>query len=256
MKKIILGIGCIAVLYSCKKETIEGPQGPAGANGTNGSVPAGTLVGKVKQYNQFGIQYTSGLNTTTVSVDGTSLSGITDAQGGYTIANVPPGVYDLSYSKPGAGLVKMKQITFPGNGTLHHSVDLGDKATYQLTGGYVKDSVLGASPNVRYNITFNPLNNNRTFALVFGKTANIDLGDPSSYSLVYGTYVQPNASSFASYIQITSNAFSEINSGSVVYVKVYPMSLGGEGYYDPILDKTIYTNYGTPLATTFTVTKP
>ncbi len=256
MKKTILSLCCVAALVACKKETIEGPQGPAGANGANGTVPSGSFTGKVKQYDQYATQYSTTLNTTTVSVEGTNLSTVTDASGNYTISNVPPGIYDLNYSKPGAGLFKMKQVAFPGNGSLYHSIEVADKPSYTLSVGYVKDSVLGSNPTVKYNLSFTPLNKNRSIALVFGKTANIDLGDISTFDAVYSVYATANSSSAASYIQLTSNTFSEFASGSVVYVKVYPTSLSHEGYYDPISDRNIYTNYGTPLATTFTVTKP
>ena len=261
MKRTILSIFCITALaVSCKKEKVEGPQGPAGTNGTNGingSSSPGTLAGKITQYDQNGIPYTTGLNTTTVSIDGTSYSTVTDTSGKYTISNVPPGIYDLELKKTGAGLVKIKQIIFPGNGTLYNNSSVGDKPTYIITNGYVKDSIVGSITQIAVQVNLAPANNGREILLVFGKTPNIDLGDESTFKTVNYLFVPPNQSSISNVSSmLNSGPYSYFPGGSIVYVKVYPLNPAVTGYYDQIIGQFIYTGYGTPMATTFTVTQP
>ncbi|MBA3682490.1 MAG: carboxypeptidase regulatory-like domain-containing protein, partial [Bacteroidetes bacterium] len=152
MKKIILSALCLITLASCKKEAVEGPQGPAGTNGTNGTNgtgTTGTITGKIKQFDQYGTPYTTGLNTTTISVESTTNSATTDAVGNFTIANLPPGIYDLAISKPNCGLRKYQQITFPGNGTLYIDDDISDKATFTFVNGYVKDTTIGSVTSIK-----------------------------------------------------------------------------------------------------------
>lgn len=257
MKHFLLPILCLsAILSSCKKDTVEGPQGPQGPAGANGSAPSGTLAGKARQYDEFGVEYTTSLNTVTVTVDGTNLSTVTDASGNYSIPNVPPGVYNVTFTKPGAGLYKATQVTFPGNGILYNTASVVDKATTVITSAVVKDTMFFSTPQIKFQIATTPLSKSRTFMLVFGKTANIDLADPSSYNNIYTTNMQSGASGINGTTNISGTNYNAFSSGSTIYVKVYPIATSYTGYYDAAIDENVYTTYGTPFATTFTVTKP
>lgn len=257
MKNLLLPIFCLsAILSSCKKETVEGPQGPQGPAGPGGSAPSGTLAGKAKQYDEFGVEYTSGLNTTTVSVDGTNMSAVTDASGNYSIPNVPPGVYNLSFTKPGAGLYKATQVTFPGNGVLYNTASVVDKATTIISTAMVKDTMFFSTPQIKFQLTCPPISKSRAFMLVFGKTANIDLAVPSSYNAIYVINLSSGSTGINSTTNISGSNYNAFSSGSAIYVKVYPIATSYSGYYDAAIDENVYTTYGTPFPTTFTVTKP
>lgn len=257
MKRFLLPILCLsAVLSSCKKDTVEGPQGPQGPSGSNGSAPTGTLAGKARQFDEYGVEMSTGLNTTTVSVDGTTLSTVTDASGNYSIPNVSPGVYNISFTKPGAGLYKATQVTFPGNGILYNTASVVDKATTVITSALVKDTMFFSTPQIKFQIACAPISKSRTFMLVFGKTANIDLTDPSSYNNIYTVNLQSGSSGINGTTNIAGTNYNAFPTGSTIYVKVYPIATFYSGYYDAAIDENVYTTYGTPYSTVFTVTKP
>jgi hypothetical protein len=253
MKKIILSICCVAALVACKKTAgPEGPQGPAGPSGT---ASTGTITGKVSQYDEYGLQYTNNLNTTTVSIEGKDNSTVTDAQGNYTLSNVSPGIVNISYVKTGAGLSKTTQVSFPGNGTLFLNNSVGDKPTFVFTGGSIKDSIFASKPSIKVDLTFAPNSKAREGVIIFGKTVDLDISDPSSYSLVYSIQLQANSSFFSSFFQITGTNFNSFENGSTFYAKIYPKGVYESGYQDYISNKKVITNYGKPLETIFPLTK-
>jgi hypothetical protein len=255
MKKTIFCICALMALVSCKKEKIEGPAGPQGPAGNNGNVPSGAIAGKVRQYDQHGIEYTTGLNTTTVSLEGTTMSSVTDVTGNYTISNVPPGVYNLAITKPGAGLIKQEQVTFPGNGTLFNSNNVSDLPSFTLSNGYIKDTTFFGNTQVKVNFNLPAANKARAVALVFGSSPAVDIANNASYSVLNQLTVSANSSVVQSQFGMGGSGFNAFPAGSTVYVKIYPVSVTGNSYYNYINDRNVYTSYGTPFPTTFTLTK-
>ncbi len=257
MKKIILCAICVVAMASCKKET--GPQGPAGTNGTNGtngSTASGSITGKVNQYDQYSVHKTTGLNTTTVSIEGGSNSTVTDAAGNYTLSNVAPGVYNLVFTKAGCGLTKQEQVVFPGNGSLYVNGDVADKPTFTFSTGYVKDTLQFSQHQIRINVNLPAVSQTRSGMVIFGKTSSVDITTPSSYDYMYNFYIQANNAYYTATTSYLASSFNSYTSGQTIYAKVYPSVSQGAGYYDYAEDKNIYTGYGTPLPTTFTLTMP
>ncbi|MDI1355587.1 MAG: hypothetical protein PSX36_11750 [bacterium] len=255
MKTFVYACLCLSIFVSCKKETVEGPAGPQGPAGASGSASSGSLSGKVRQYDEFGIEYSSNLNTTTISVEGTTLFTITNANGNYTISNVPSGIYDLTFTKINAGLMKQKQITFPGNGTLYNSTKVGDKPSFAITSAMLKDSTLGVNPIVYMNFKMVASSQQRTIGVVLSNAANLDLASPSSYQAVHLVDIPSNTSNLNSQFLLQSSLFSMFPMGSIVYAKAYPINATPYGYYDPAADQDIYTNYGAAFPITFTLTR-
>lgn len=260
MKKIIFSAICVlALATSCKKETVEGPQGPAGTNGTNGtngSGTTGTIIGKIKQYDQYGTPYTTGLNTTTISVESTTNTTITDAAGNFTVSNLAPGIYDIDILKPNCGMRKYQQITFPGNGTLYIDESISDKATFTFTGGYVKDTVISSSTSIRVNLTYASSVKSRNGIVLYSSSNAIDPTNPASYDSYQTMILGANTTSLANNASAGATFFNPFPSGSTFYAKVYPNTYTNAGYYDYALGKQVFTGVGTPLPTTFTLTMP
>ena len=265
MKNIILVFFTIVLLISCKKTTgPAGPQGPQGPTSPNGN-GSGKIIGTVRQYSAFNVgaesatsQYTSSLNHVTVSIDGTTISTVTDTLGNYTLNNVPEGVYDLLYVKQNAGLSKKQQVVFPGAGTLYVSPDsVFDKPTTVFTAGYLKDTVnvTITSHFVKLNFRCIPQNKLQVLMVIFGKDNSVSLDNCLSYEVTYfSTFGTFNGfySSFT-YPQLFPSIYP---SGTVFYARVYSLSTFKPSYYDYEKNKAVYTNYGTPLAGTFSVTIP
>lgn len=255
MKKIFLSLCCVSILISCKKEVVEGPQGPQGIPGTNATAGTGTISGSVRQYDTYSNLVLTNLNTTTVSIDGSTLSAVTDASGNYSLTNVPNGVFDLSFNKTGAGLKKINQVVFPGSGKLVLNTSLFDKPDYVFNSGYIKDTISFSSPSYLVNLKMNPINKSRFALIIFGKTSAVDLANPASYEWENAISLSPNSVGYYGAFSMEHQGFNNFVSGSTIYVKVYPVSNPNSTYYDYINDKEVYTNYGTPLAGTFTLTK-
>lgn len=256
MKKTILLLCCLATAFSsCKKETIEGPQGPQGPAGANGTANPGTITGKVRQFDESGNEYKTGLNTTTVSVDGSTLSTITDATGSYTFNNVPAGVYALSFVKNGAGLVKITQITLPGNGTVYGSPKIADNASFVFTSALAKDTIIFGSKTVFVKMIYPMLANRQNVATVLSKSPEIDLADPSSYEVVLINALETGSTERAIAFNLNADLFSTFEIGSQVYIKTYPIALTNYSYFDAARNETIYTSYGAPFPTVSIVTK-
>jgi hypothetical protein len=73
----------------------------------------------------------SGVN---VMIEGTSYSATTDASGAYTLANVPPGIYVLTYTKQSFDTVLVKSVEYSGVGVeFLDSVTLYSNSLGQLT---------------------------------------------------------------------------------------------------------------------------
>jgi hypothetical protein len=254
MKKTILTILCLSALLACKKEKVEGPPGPQGPAGANGSNSTGTIRGTVPQFDQYSVKQSSGLNTTTVSVDGTNISTVTDAEGKYGISGLAPGVYDLSYIKPGCGLAKMQQIVFPGNGTLSMNCDVYEKPSYSFSNGFAKDTIMFGAHYLKYGFQLAPVNKTRYYLVLYSNTSSVNIADPLSYFHSSQNTIFSNASTVSSQSQFTGGIFDEFDSGATLYLKFYPMSNSAR-YTDLVTGEDVYTNVGTPLPT-YTVTVP
>lgn len=255
-KNTLLSLLLLFVFVSCKKETIEGPQGPQGPAGENASASTGTISGTVKQYNTYLEPFNSNLNATTVSIVGTSFVTVTDTAGQFNFNQIPYGVYDINFYKSGAGIKKINQVVFPGTGNLYLNASIYDKPSYQFTGGAIIDTTLFSMPNCLVKLSFAAINKPRTAILIFGRSNTIDIALPQSYQLEYELNLDANQSSFQTNIGLTHPMFNVFSVGSIIYARIYPISNIHSTYYDYLLDKQVHTDYGTPLAGTFTLTKP
>jgi len=256
MKNTLLSLILLSSLLSCKKETVEGPQGPQGPAGADASASTGTLSGNVKQYNTYSEPIASNLNTTTVSIAGTTFVTVTDTAGKFSFKQIPYGVYDLSFTKTGAGSKKINQVVFPGTGSLFLNTSLYDKPNYQFTGGVVKDTIQFSAPYCLVKLSFAAINKARTAILIFGNSNTIDIAHPESYQLEYELNLNPNQSSLQTTIGLAHPMFNVFPVGSTIYARVYPLSNIEPTYYDYLIDKDVHTDYGTALTGTFTLTKP
>jgi hypothetical protein len=247
MKKTILVIFCLTALAACKKEKVEGPEGPAGTNGTG--IP-GTITGKVTQYDQSGATYTTGLNTTTVEIQGSNYTTTTDVNGNYTLTNVMPGTYNISYIKIGCGFWQQQQITFAGNGTYYSNGSVLEKATYTFNNATIKDSLVFSNHKIYFTVNLASSINTKGGLVISGTNSNPDITDPTSYKNVNSFSIPPNTSTFQF---LLGTAFT-----GTTYYKIYPYPNApfASSYYDLPLNKPIYTAYGTPLPTTYSITIP
>ncbi len=241
MKKLLIMALCIGALAQCKKKTESEPD-PIAAT----PEPTGSIMGNVAQRDQYGALYTTGLNTTTVSLFGTSYKTVTDASGNYTLSGVPASMYDIVTEKPGCPLYRIQQINFPGSGTMYRNTSVCDKPTYTFNSAVVKDSVNG-SHKVAVTINMNN-NSNYTSAMILYSTSNtIDIDVPSSYFKANLFTIPDNKTTYTNFDLMASGLAT-----GTYYVKIYPFNYSDGGFYSQTTGSTNvvkYVAYGTPLPT-------
>jgi len=249
MKRTFVFLAFTCVLFSCKKES--GPsEEPAPAT-------TGNLSGYVNQYDQFGLRHTSGLNTTTVTIDSTDAVCVTDQNGHYSFSNVGSGIYTLIFKKPGAGTVKIIDLDYKFSDSTTYNVSLADIPAFSISSAYLKDTSWfgGTLPGIYYNANTSPVNSKATVVAIVGKSPNLTLADP----LTYIKFSQASLINTIDYNRFLSYTFLSQSYGfkkdSVIYVKIYPVATTGASYYDNAVKKPVYTAYGTPHST-FTITMP
>lgn len=249
MKKIIFASILALAVTACKKQGAKGDQGPQGPAGTG---TTGTITGKVTQYNQYGIKDSVALNTVTISVEGKNFTAITDENGKYSLENIPPGIYNLSFKKPGYGVWQQQQVNFPGNGTLYQDGYVAQKPTYTFAGCKVRDSIIGGEHRIYVTTNLAPALAYATSVVVIsGKSAALDLADPLSYDGLTSKTVPANTGS--------NTYLLELGTTGTKYYKVYPyanVTVTGRNYYDYSKDKAVYTAYGSPWGADFSITIP
>jgi hypothetical protein len=101
----IFALLVVSIFFGCKDNTV-----------TVQVHDLGTYRGKVAQYGADG-NLASDQSGATISVEGTTFKGTTDASGNFQIDNVPAGIYNLLISKMGYDTDLVSQNQFSGSGT-------------------------------------------------------------------------------------------------------------------------------------------
>jgi hypothetical protein len=242
MKKTLTACVFLIGFYSCRKE-VAAPQ-------PQSNVIPGTITGKVAQFDQYGVQLTTGLNTAVISIDGTSYSTTTDAAGNYMLTNVAPGTYNISFNRPGCGLWQKQQVSFAGNGTYYLNGYSTEKPTYSFTGSIIDSIAAIGGHKVFAYLQMSPITSPGGILILRSQNPNLNINDPSSYQNIYQNSVPANTSSFKLWIDY---AYS-----GTWYYKAYPYPniYYGAFYDDAPSEKRIYSAYGNQLPGTFTITIP
>jgi hypothetical protein len=242
MKKLVAFAIVCALLNSCRKKD------PTPAAETPD--PNGTISGKVTVIDQYGIAQTSGLNTVTVTIEGKNYSAITDADGNYTMSDVAPGTYNISFRRAGAGLWQKQQVSFAGNGVFTQNGYSVEKPTYTFTGRIFDSVITTPFPTERIYVHLNmtPMHSAHGVLIIRGNSPNLDIADPTSYTNVYQNSIPIDTA--------TALIFFDYPVTGTHYYKAYPFPdiYNGPFYDDVPLDKRRYTAYGTQVPGTFTVT--
>jgi hypothetical protein len=255
MKQIYL-ISILFLLFTaCKKKETPEPEPPA-------PLPAptsGPISGKITHYDQYGVAHTSGLNNTTVSLEGKNIQATTNENGRYTLSDVPAGTHTMVISKPGTGLIKMQSIVYKIGDTISYNAAVADKPDFLITSAYVKDTTWFTTqvPGLYYKAVSTSTNVKASAVAIIGKTKDLTIADPSSY-VNYAPASE--VSKKDDYNRFMSYAFLRDTYGFIkkdtIYVKIYPVASEASGYIDGKLSKPVYTAYGQAHSTLFKLVMP
>jgi hypothetical protein len=253
MKRILLIVLCVNLMISCRKEETPDPAPPATPAPVT-PAPTGTLTGKVSHYDQFGTEYTTGLNTTSVTIEGKNSTTTTDEDGRYTFTGVLSGTYTLVFQKPGCGTTKLQDIIFKATDLTEYNSKIADIPVFSISSAYAKDTswYTGTLNGIYYNANTLPVNSKATIVAIVGESPNTTISDPRSY-YNYATASIANTLDFNRFLSYSLLKDTYLfMKDSTIFIKIYPVSTTGASYFDNKLKKPIYTAFGNAFPTTFT----
>ncbi len=262
MKKLVISTIAIVLLAGCgKKEGPAGAQGPKGDPGTNGSSTTGTMIIKVNQFDQYGTQLSSNLNMATVTIDGTNIVGVTNANGNVTLSQIPAGSYNLTVQRNGFGLMKQYEVIHPGNGNIVYTVGISEIPTFSITTAYAKDTLIAGLAYLKLGFSLPSLAKIRNVLFVMGTNATtLDPTDPSSYKFAYYFNQSSNQTSASAQLFYANQGskLAVLPAGTTIYCKVYPIPTFNSysfTYINPLDDNLTYTSLGTMYPTVLSFIK-
>jgi hypothetical protein len=230
MKLNYLTFGLIVLLgiSSCSKDEDPTPDPITKAN----------ITGSVNLYDEGTTQIDN--SNMTVKVEGTTpaISATTDANGDFTLPDVPFGTYTILYEKSGFGTFKKFDIEHENNATaILNTPSMGEISTTQITN--LEANVSGN--NIIISVTTNPAGSNGNMRYV-----RYFLSTDSNVSSENYTYFSPGLVSQINPKEITlsNNDLTSVgfSSGETVFVKVYGDSFWSNGYDDPNLGRKVFPN--------------
>jgi hypothetical protein len=252
MKRSVIVFLCLLVFFACKKDKEPEKEPPVQQPVT------GPLKGRVTHFDQFGTPYNHGLNTTTVSIEGRSFTAITNTEGFYSLESVPSGTYTLRFEKPGCGMIKKENVIFNFRDTTTYNTGVADLPDFSVQQAYAKDTswFSGSLSGIYYHAGSSPQHSMATVVAIIGKTPAIDLADPGSYL----NYASPSVIRNSDFNRFFSYPWLKETYGfktdSMLYLKIYPVAALAASYFDNQLNVPVYTAYGSPYPTVFTLKIP
>ncbi|MBL7932728.1 MAG: carboxypeptidase-like regulatory domain-containing protein [Bacteroidia bacterium] len=261
MKSVATYCFAILVFVSCKKAPAgsQGPTGPQGPDGNLVSAPNGVITGSVTQFDEYGVIISTGLNTVTVSIKGTTISTITDTKGTYTLNSVPAGIYVLEFRGQKTQTYKNTQVSFPGNGIMYLEEKIYNKPTWTFSNAYVRDTTVSGTHYIRVSASLPPASGTtiRTLLVLFSKNNSIDNTDPNSYDFLV---TNSNVAFYIAYNHLnpSDNTYNSpgYSSGTLYYAKVYAITSLSAYYIDAATNQQVYYSVSDQAPVSFTLTMP
>ena len=205
----------------------------------NTPLTSGNITGSVDLFDE-GVMQIDNSNMT-VKIEGTQFSARTDANGNFTLTDVPFGTYILIYEKSGYGTFKKFNLEHTNTGSstvITETPALGQISTTSITNLILSSSssfpaIISATTNPEAN------NSNPRYIRYFFSTA------PSVSNENYEDAIETFQVAISPYnfnlSQATIDALG-YPSGTRVYVKCYGESYYGNNYADPNLGRDIFPN--------------
>jgi hypothetical protein len=263
MKKTILAMACIAtILYlsACKKGDIGDP----GAIGPKGPVLKGSLAGNIFLFDQYGTKIPVNLQGVTVSIEGSTLSAITDSLGKWHIDSLSTGVYTLNFSKAGYALAKNQSLQFVGGGTVEiKNTSLLAVPSYQLSStitakdsvGIIAQTADTIAKGIVISGTYTSNDTRPRSAVIFVNKTNAVSSLPSNYIFaeIKNPFPvdkkNPNGTNFSIFISADELHNAGFKKGDTVYFIAYSAANGFNtlsNYQDYNTGRVIYNAIGNP----------
>jgi len=204
-------------------------------------ITSGNIIGSVNLYDE-GITQIDNSNMK-IKVEGITpaISATTEANGDFTLSDVPFGTHTLVYEKSGFGTFKKFNIEHTNTGSstiITETPSLGQKSTTSITSLTLSSSsnfpvIIGATTNPEGNQA-----NTRYIRFFFSTDPTVS---SDNYESVLETF-PVNISPYNLNLSQASLDALDFPSGTTVYVKCYGESFWGNNYSDPNLGRDIFPN--------------
>ncbi|OYY19368.1 MAG: hypothetical protein B7Y69_10015 [Sphingobacteriia bacterium 35-40-8] len=214
------------------------------------------IQGMILLYDEDGNRQTD-MSGATVSIDNSTVSTKTGADGKWTLDSIPYGTYDISYSKQGYGTGKIMGIY---HAATNHATTIISNSESMAVNSSIAVSNLVVTPfnaaiqaagvtGVHIDPVFNnPSGKDKYVRLFFSDNANV-----SSNNYLAEEKIRSNGASTQLYdFNLTTRFFENLGfkKGQTIYVKAYGDSFLADNYTDPITNTTIFPSLSTkPSAT-------
>lgn len=224
--KHYLILALLAVIMSCSDNSNDETPTPTSANISGAVNLFDDRVTEIDNSNMI------------VSVEGTSISAVTDANGQYTLSNVPFGLVTLIYEKNGYGTFKRFNVDHSDGDTfITESPSLGQISTTSITNLSVTDN----GTDIILAANTDPVANNgntRYIRFFFSTQSNVS---STNYEAVLETLVaQINPRELN--LDSASLVALGFTSGQTVYARCYGESFWSNQYDDLDSGNTIFPN--------------
>ena len=228
LNHLTFGLIILLGISSCSKDEDPTPVPITKAN----------ITGSVNLYDEGTTQIDN--SNMTVKVEGTTpaISATTDANGDFTLSDVPFGTYTILYEKSGFGTFKKFDIEHKNNATaILNTPSIGEISTTQITN--LEANVSGN--DIIISVTTNPAgsNGNTRYVRYFLSTdSNVSSENYTYFSPGLVSQINPKEITLSNN-DLTSAGFS---TGETVFVKVYGDSFWSNEYNDPDLGRNVFPN--------------
>ncbi len=223
-----MGLIILLGIASCSEDNDPTPEPITKAN----------ITGSVNLYDEGTTQIDN--SNMTIRIEGTTpaISATTDANGNFTLPDVPFGTYTILYEKSGFGTFKKFDIEHEKNATaILNTPSLGEISTTKIIN--LETNVSGN--DIIISVTTNPAGNigNIRYVRYFLSTnSNVSSENYTYFSPGLVSQINPKEITLSNN-DLTSAGFS---SGETVFVKVYGDSFWSNEYDDPDLGRNIFPN--------------
>lgn len=213
------------------------------------------IQGMILLYDEEGNRQTD-MSGVTVSIDNSTVSTQTGADGKWTLDSIPYGTYDISYAKQGYGTGKIMGIyhaatnhatTIISNSesmAVNSSIAISNLVITPFDAGIQALGVNGVHIDPLFN---NPSGKDKYVRLFLSDNANV-----SSNNYLANVKVRTNGTTQKNDFNLTTRFFENLGfkKGQTIYVKGYGDSFLADDYTDPITNTTIFPSLSTKPSST------
>jgi len=243
MKKILVTISLVLLLFACTKNTYNTELLPT---------PTATISGKVLLYDSTGNALTN-LKGAAVSLDSTNYSATTDSTGMYVIKNIPAGLYTFTFSKVGYYTHKVFNVNVLGAKTTEPEPTQSLFMPSNVVANVSQITLFYANDVPMFNVGVSIVTQSATYindnVVVF-----VSASSSVSSSNYTTSFVISNVQGQGNLVGSLFNPSLYFSIGSTLYFTAYATS-AKTFYTDPTTGKTVYEGLG-PASGIFTTTAP